>query len=52
MSYTVINHKDVKYDVLQAKDWYKRQQEGLENDLLMKLKSHLTTLLKILYCFK
>ena len=30
MSYTVINHKEVKNDVLQAKDWYKSQQKGLE----------------------
>ena len=30
MSYTVINHKEVKNDVLQAKEWYKIKQNGLE----------------------
>jgi hypothetical protein len=30
MNYTVINHKEVKNDVQQAKDWYKSQQKGLE----------------------
>ena len=30
MSYTIVNHKEVKNDVLDAKDWYKTQQKGLE----------------------
>lgn len=30
MNYTVINNKEVKNDVLKAKDWYKSQQKGLE----------------------
>jgi ParE toxin of type II toxin-antitoxin system, parDE len=38
MSYSVINHKEVKNDVLQAKDWYKSQQNGLEKRFSSEVK--------------
>jgi hypothetical protein len=52
MIYTVTNHKEVKNDVLKAKDWYKRQQNGLEKRFANEVKITLNFLLKILYCFK
>jgi hypothetical protein len=46
MSYTVINHKEVKNDVLQAKDWYKSQQKGLEKRFANEVKITLYYLIK------
>ncbi len=46
MSYTVINHKEVKNDVLQAKDWYRRQQKGLEKRFANEVKITLSYLIK------
>jgi plasmid stabilization system protein ParE len=46
MSYTVINHKEVKNDVLQAKDWYKNKQKGLEKRFASEVKSTLNDLIK------
>jgi plasmid stabilization system protein ParE len=44
--YTVINHKEVKNDVLQAKDWYKNQQKGLEKRLANEIKTTLNYIIK------
>ena len=41
MIYTVINHKEVKNDILQAKDWYKNQQKGLEKRFAIEVKNTL-----------
>ena len=46
MSYTVINHKEVKNDVLDAKDWYKTQQKGLEKRFASEVKITLNYLIK------
>jgi hypothetical protein len=46
MSYTVINHKEVKNDVLQAKDWYKSQQKGLEKRFANEVKITLNYIIK------
>lgn len=46
MSYTVINHKEVKNDVLQAKYWYKTQQRGLEKRFASEVKITLNYLIK------
>jgi hypothetical protein len=46
MSYTVINHKEVKNDVLQAKDWYRSQQKGLEKRFASEVKTTLNYLIK------
>lgn len=46
MSYTVINHKEVKNDVLQAKDGYKSQQKGLEKRFANEVKITLNYLIK------
>lgn len=46
MSYTVINHKEVKNDVLQAKDYYKSQQNGLEKRFANEVKVTLNYLIK------
>jgi hypothetical protein len=46
MNYTVINHKEVKNDVLKAKDWYKSQQKGLEKRFANEVKITLNDLIK------
>lgn len=46
MNYTVINHKEVKNDVLKAKDWYKSQQKGLEKRFVNEVKVTLNYLIK------
>ncbi len=46
MSYTVINHKEVKNDVLDAKDWYKSQQKGLEKRFVSEVKIIINYLIK------
>ncbi|MGV1012397.1 MAG: type II toxin-antitoxin system RelE/ParE family toxin [Flavobacterium sp.] len=46
MSYIVINHKEVKNDVLQAKDWYKSKQKGLEKRFSNEVKNTLNYLIK------
>ena len=46
MSYTVINHKEVKNDVIDAKDWYKTQQKGLEKRFASEVKITLNYLIK------
>ena len=46
MSYTVINHKEVKNDVLQAKDWYRSKQIGLEKRFAKEVKNTLSYLIK------
>lgn len=46
MSYPVINHKEVKNDVLQAKDWYRTQQKGLEKRFANEVKITLSYLIK------
>lgn len=46
MIYTVINHKEVKDDVLHAKDWYKSQQKGLEKRFASEVKTTLNYLIK------
>lgn len=46
MSYTVINHKEVKNDVLDAKNWYKGQQKGLEKRFASEVKITLSYLIK------
>jgi ParE toxin of type II toxin-antitoxin system, parDE len=45
MSYTVINHKEVKNDVLDVKDWYKSQQKGLEKRFTNEVKNTLNYLI-------
>lgn len=52
MSYTVTNHKEVKNDVLRAKEWYKNQQKGLEKRFTNEVKNTLNYLIKILCYFK
>jgi hypothetical protein len=44
MIYTVINHKEVKNDILQAKYWYKNQQKGLEKRFAIEVKNTLNYL--------
>lgn len=46
MSYTVINHKEVKNDVLDAKAWCKSQQKGLEKRFASEVKITLNYLIK------
>ncbi len=46
MNYTVINHKEVKNDVLKVKDWYKSQQKGLEKRFAIEVKITLNYLIK------
>jgi plasmid stabilization system protein ParE len=46
MSYTVVNHKEVKNDILQAKDGYKSQQKGLEKRFVNEVKNTLSYLIK------
>lgn len=46
MIYNIINHKEVKIDVLQAKDWYKSQQKGLEKRFANEVKNTLNYLIK------
>lgn len=46
MSYTVINHKEVKNDVLNAKDWYKSQQKGLEKRFASEVKTTISYFIK------
>ena len=52
MSYTVINHKEVKNDVLQAKEWYKIKQNGLEKRFANAINITLNYVVKIRFCFK
>ncbi|MCA6422016.1 MAG: type II toxin-antitoxin system RelE/ParE family toxin [Flavobacterium sp.] len=46
MSYAVVNHIEVKNDVLQVKDWYKTKQKGLEKRFANEVKSTLNYLIK------
>jgi hypothetical protein len=46
MSYSVINHKEVKNDVLQVKDWYKSKQKGLEKRFANEVKNTLNYLIE------
>ena len=46
MSYTVIIHKAVKNDVIDAKDWYKSQQKGLEIRFASDVKTTISYLIK------
>ncbi|WP_269225169.1 type II toxin-antitoxin system RelE/ParE family toxin [Flavobacterium eburneipallidum] len=46
MSYTVINHKEVKNDVLQVKNWYKSQQKGLEKRFANEVRITLNFIIK------
>jgi plasmid stabilization system protein ParE len=47
MSYTVINHKEeVKNDVIDAKDWHKSKQKGLEKRFASEVKTTLNYLIK------
>ena len=46
MSYTVIIHKAVKNDVIDAKDWYKSQQKGLEKRFASEVKTTISYLIK------
>lgn len=52
MSYTVINHKEVKNDVLDAKDWYKSQQKGLDKRFASEVKITLNYLIKNPFLFQ
>ncbi len=46
MNFTIINHKDVKNDVLKAKDWYKSQQKGLEKRFADEVKTTINYFIK------
>jgi hypothetical protein len=46
MSYSVMNHKAVKNDVLQAKEWYKNQHNGLEKRFANEVKKTVNCLIK------
>ena len=46
MTYAVINHKEVKNDVQQAKEWYKNQQKGLEKRFANEVKRTLNYIIK------
>ena len=46
MNYAVINHKEVKNDVWQAKEWYRTQQKGLEKRFANEVKITLSYLIK------
>jgi hypothetical protein len=40
-----VNHKEVRNDVLQAKEWYKTQQSGLEKRFSAAVKDTIETLI-------
>ena len=46
MSFTVINHKEVKNDVFEAKNWYKKQQIGLEKQFANEVKKTINYIIK------
>lgn len=46
MKYTVINHKQVKNDVLQAKEFYKDKRNGLEKKFTNEVKAVITHIIK------
>ena len=52
MIFTVINHKEVKNDVFVAKDWYKRQEQGLEKRFAAEVKSTILYLSKNPFLFQ
>ncbi|MDQ5929256.1 MAG: hypothetical protein QG594_1034 [Bacteroidota bacterium] len=52
MSYTVINHKEVKNDVLKAKEWYKTKEKGLEKRFSNEVKNTLKYLIKNPFLFQ
>jgi hypothetical protein len=52
MSYTVINHKEVKNDVFEAKNWYKKQQNGLEKQFANQVKKTINYFIKTLCCLR
>lgn len=46
MKYTVINHKEVKNDVLEAKEFYKSKQTGLEKRFATEVKNTINYFIK------
>ena len=46
MSFTVINHKEVKNDVFESKNWYKKQQSGLEKQFANEVKKTINYIIK------
>jgi hypothetical protein len=46
MKYTVINHKEVKNDVLEAKEFYKSKQTGLEKRFAIEVKNTINYFIK------
>ncbi|AMO20683.1 type II toxin-antitoxin system RelE/ParE family toxin [Flavobacterium columnare] len=46
MKYTVINHKEVKNDVLEAKEFYKSKVNGLEKRFAAEVKTTINYLIK------
>ncbi len=44
MSFVIINHKEVKKDILEAKFWYKNQQNGLEKQFASEVKKSIAYL--------
>ena len=46
MKYTVINHKEVKNDVYQAKEYYKSKQAGLEKRFATQVKTTINYFIK------
>jgi ParE toxin of type II toxin-antitoxin system, parDE len=46
MSFIVVNHKEVKNDVFEAKNWYKKQQNGLEKQFANEVKKTINYFIK------
>lgn len=46
MIFTIQNHKEVKNDVLEAKNWYKNQQNGLEKKFAFEIKRTINYIIK------
>ena len=45
MKYQIIYHTDAQYEIIQAKKWYKEQQNGLEKRFVLSLKETINFIL-------
>lgn len=52
MNWTVVNHKEVKNDILFAKDWYRSRQKGLEKRFSSDIKNTLNYIIKNPFLFQ
>lgn len=39
MNYVVLNHEEVKNDILHVKDWYRSHKKGLEKRFVIDVKT-------------